>query len=414
MQPRNGGERFFHYPVDPALRERGADVARHRQVVNDVSRATTSSPAVLFSSRGAAVRPRLAYTESFFVHRMVHGRKPDPRHRRRRIHRLEFRPRVDRRGIHPPSSTSTSSPTRATSPTWRASSDEPRHVFVRGDIADGETVARLLERHRPRAIVNFAAESHVDRSIHGPADFVQTNIVGTFTLLEAARSLLVGAAGGRPRRLPLPARVHRRSLRIAGAAGPAVHARRARTLRTAPTPRRKPHRTTWCAATHHTYGLPTITTNCSNNYGPYQFPEKLIPLMIVNALEGKPLPVYGDGSNVRDWLYVADHCEAVRLALARGRPGETYNIGGNAEKTNLDVVRSICAILDELRPDPLVAQRSALITYVPDRPGHDRRYAIDSREDTARARLAAARGLRDGPAQDRAMVPRQHGAGSEQ
>ena len=163
---------------------------------------------------------------------------------------------------------------------------------------------------------------------------------------------------------------------------------------------------------HHTYGLPTITTNCSNNYGPYQFPEKLIPLMIVNALGRKALPVYGDGSNVRDWLYVADHCEAVRLALARGRPGETYNIGGNAERTNLDVVQSICAILDELRPDPLVAHRSSLITYVPDRPGHDRRYAIDSAKIQARARLAPARGLRHGAAQDRAVVSRQHGLGA--
>ncbi len=254
---------------------------------------------------------------------------------------------------------------------------EPRHVFVRGDIADGETVARLLERHRPRAIVNFAAESHVDRSIHGPADFVQTNIVGTFTLLETTRSYWSA--------LPAEDRAAFRFLHVStdevyGSLAPQDPPF---TEASAYGPN-SPYAASKAASDHlvrsyfHTYGLPTITTNCSNNYGPYQFPEKLIPLMIVNALGRKALPVYGDGSNVRDWLYVADHCEAVRLALARGRPGETYNIGGNAEKT--EPRRRSLDLRDTRRAAarPALAHRSALITYVPDRPGHDRRYAIDS------------------------------------
>ena len=255
--------------------------------------------------------------------------------------------------------------------------DEPRHVFVRGDIADGETVARLLERHRARAVVNFAAESHVDRSIHGPAEFVQTNIVGTFALLEATRSYWSA----------LPA-AERGAFRFLHVSSDEIYGSLAASdppfTETSPCAPNSPYAASKAASDHlvrsyhHTYGLPTITTNCSNNYGPHQFPEKLIPLMIVNALGRKGLPVYGDGGNVRDWLYVADHCEAVRLALARGRPGETYNIGGNAERTNLEVVHSICSILDELRPNPLIDHHSSRITHVPDRPGHDRRYAIDS------------------------------------
>jgi dTDP-glucose 4,6-dehydratase len=255
--------------------------------------------------------------------------------------------------------------------------NEPRYVFVRGDIADGATVARLLAQYRPRAIVNFAAESHVDRSIHGPADFVETNIVGTFALLEATRAFWSA--------LPQAERSAFRFLHVSSdeVYGSLAVAEPPFTEASAYAPN-SPYAASKAASDHlvrsyhRTYGLPTLTTNCSNNYGPYQFPEKLIPLMIVNALAGKPLPVYGDGGNVRDWLYVADHCEAVRLALARGRPGETYNIGGNAERTNLEVVRMICSLLSELKPDPRGPHPSTLITHVPDRPGHDRRYAIDS------------------------------------
>ena len=255
--------------------------------------------------------------------------------------------------------------------------NEPRHVFVRGDIADGATVSRLLAHHRPRAIVNFAAESHVDRSIHGPSEFVHTNIVGTFTLLDAARIYWTGLEAGERAAFRF---LHVSTDEVYGSLGPADPP----FTETSPYRPNSPYAASKAASDHlvrsyfHTYGLPTVTTNCSNNHGPYQFPEKLIPLMILNALGRKPLPVYGDGENVRDWLYVADHCEAVRLALAHGRPGETYNIGGNAERTNLDVVRTICGILDELRPTPLITHHSSLITHVPDRPGHDRRYAIDS------------------------------------
>lgn len=253
-------------------------------------------------------------------------------------------------------------------------SDE-RHVFVKGDIGDRALVGRLLREHRPRAVVNFAAESHVDRSIHGPADFVQTNVVGTLALLEEARAYWSG--------LEPAARSAFRFLHVStdevygslGSADPAF-------TEASPYSPNSPYAASKAGsdhlvrAFHHTYGLPTLTTNCSNNYGPYQFPEKLIPLMIVNALQRKPLPVYGDGRNVRDWLYVTDHCEAVRQVLEHGRPGETYNIGGNAEKANLDVVRSVCAILDGLRPDS--APHEQLVTFVKDRPGHDRRYAIDA------------------------------------
>ena len=255
---------------------------------------------------------------------------------------------------------------------------DPRHVFVRGDICDGALLGRLLAEYRPRAIVHFAAESHVDRSIHGPAAFVRTNIEGTFTLLEAARAYWVG--------LDRDAQAAFRFLHVStdevyGSLGPQDPPF---TETTAYAPN-SPYSASKAAsdhlvrAWHHTYGLPVLTTNCSNNYGPYQFPEKLIPLVIANALAAKPLPIYGDGMNVRDWLYVGDHCAAIRAVLARGRPGETYNIGGWNEMPNIDIVRTICALLDELRPDP-AGPHERLITYVQDRPGHDRRYAIDARK----------------------------------
>jgi dTDP-glucose 4,6-dehydratase len=256
---------------------------------------------------------------------------------------------------------------------------DPRHVFVRGDICDRALVRALLAEHRPRAIVHFAAESHVDRSIHGPADFVHTNVLGTFSLLEEARAYWAW--------LPEAERVPFRFLHVStdevyGSLGPDDPPFSEAT----PYAPNSPYAASKAAsdhlvrAYHHTYGLPAITVNCSNNYGPYQFPEKLIPLMIVNALEGRPLPIYGDGSNVRDWLYVADHCAALRLVLARGRPGETYNVGGGAEKSNLEVVHALCAILDELRPHPRIPRHAALIAFVKDRPGHDRRYALDTRK----------------------------------
>jgi len=252
--------------------------------------------------------------------------------------------------------------------------DNPRHIFVRGDIGDRELVASLLARHRPRAIVNFAAESHVDRSIHGPAAFIATNVVGTFTLLDAAKAHWSA--------LPAEERAEFRFLHVStdevyGSLGPDDPA----FAETTPYAPNSPYSASKAAsdhlvrAYHHTYGLPTLTSNCSNNYGPLQFPEKLIPLMIVNALAGKPLPVYGDGQNVRDWLYVGDHCSALRAVLRGGRPGETYNIGGNAEMKNLDVVHTLCRIVAELAPGCDPARQ---ITYVKDRPGHDRRYAIDA------------------------------------
>jgi dTDP-glucose 4,6-dehydratase len=251
-----------------------------------------------------------------------------------------------------------------------------RHEFVRGDIGDRALIESLLAQHRPRAIVNFAAESHVDRSIHGPAEFIETNVVGTFALLDATRGWWSA--------LPPAEREAFRFLHVStdevyGSLGPADPAF-SETTAYAPN---SPYSASKAAsdhlvrAYHHTYGLPVLTTNCSNNYGPRQFPEKLIPLMIVNALAGKPLPVYGDGQNVRDWLYVGDHCTAIRTVLAGGRPGETYNVGGNAEMKNLDVVHTLCAILAELVPG---RDYAALVTYVKDRPGHDRRYAIDARK----------------------------------
>lgn len=255
--------------------------------------------------------------------------------------------------------------------------ERPGYRFAQGDIVDRILVAGLLEREQPRAIVHFAAESHVDRSIHGPDDFVRTNVNGTFSLLEEARAYWSS--------LPPADRQEFRFLHVStdevyGSLGPNDPPFRETTAYAPNSPysASKAASDHLVRAYHHTYGLPTLTTNCSNNYGPYQFPEKLIPLIILNACGGKPLPVYGDGQNVRDWLYVTDHCDAIRTVLAEGRPGETYNIGGCNEKKNLDIVNMICALLDELRPsDPVVPHRK-LITFVKDRPGHDRRYAMDA------------------------------------
>jgi dTDP-glucose 4,6-dehydratase len=253
--------------------------------------------------------------------------------------------------------------------------DDSRHRFVRADIADGEQIAALLREHRPRAIVHFAAESHVDRSIHGPAEFIQTNVVGTFALLEATRAYWSALPESERQRFRF---VHVSTDEVYGSLGPDDPAFSEHTAYAPNSPyaASKAGSDHLVRAYHHTYGLPTITTNCSNNYGPFQFPEKLIPLTILNAYNRKPLPIYGDGRNVRDWLYVGDHCAGIRTALARGRPGETYNIGGRAERANIDVVNAVCAIMDEHRPE--AAPHAKLITYVTDRPGHDRRYAIDA------------------------------------
>ena len=259
----------------------------------------------------------------------------------------------------------------------RALDGDARHVFVQGDIGDRALVDALLHQHRPRAVINFAAESHVDRSIHGPAEFIQTNVVGTFNLLEAVRAHWSQLAMGEQAAFRF---LHVSTDEVYGSLGPADPAF-SETTAYAPN---SPYSASKAAsdhlvrAYHHTYGLPVLTTNCSNNYGPLQFPEKLIPLVIHNALAGKPLPIYGDGSNVRDWLYVGDHCSAIRRVLEAGRVGETYNIGGCNEKTNLDVVHTLCAILDELHADSPVTPHAKLITFVKDRPGHDRRYAIDA------------------------------------
>jgi dTDP-glucose 4,6-dehydratase len=252
-----------------------------------------------------------------------------------------------------------------------------RHVFVRGDIGDSELVAGLLAKHQPRAVINFAAESHVDRSIHSPEDFIQTNIVGTFRLLEAVRAYWGD--------LPVEAKSGFRLLHVStdevygslGAADPAFNEMH-RYEPNSPYSASKAASDHLVRAYHHTYGLPVLTTNCSNNYGPFHFPEKLIPLMIVNALAGKPLPVYGDGMQVRDWLYVKDHCSAIRRVLEAGRAGEVYNVGGWNEKPNIDIVNIVCALLDELRPRTDGKNYSEQISYVKDRPGHDRRYAIDA------------------------------------
>jgi dTDP-glucose 4,6-dehydratase len=256
--------------------------------------------------------------------------------------------------------------------------DDPRHIFVRGDIGDGLLLEELLAGHRPRAVVNFAAESHVDRSIHGPGDFIQTNVVGTFRLLESVRgywSALPAAEQATFRFL------HVSTDEVYGSLGPAdpPFAETRAFEPNSPYSASKAASDHLVRAWHHTYGLPVLTTNCSNNYGPLQFPEKLIPLVIHNALSGKPLPIYGDGLNVRDWLYVGDHCAAIRRVLEAGLPGETYNIGGWNEKPNIEIVKTICALLDELRADPN-GPHERLIGYVADRPGHDRRYAIDARK----------------------------------
>lgn len=284
---------------------------------------------------------------------------------------------------------------------WLAASDEPvinldaltyagnretlaplegdaRHLFVHGDICDRALVERLFAEHKPRAVVHFAAESHVDRSIHGPGAFVRTNVDGTFTLLEAARTHWSALPAGEREAFRF---LHVSTDEVYGSLGPNDPA----FTETKAYEPNSPYSASKAAsdhlvrAWHHTYGLPVLTTNCSNNYGPYQFPEKLIPLMIVNALAGKTLPIYGDGRNVRDWLYVGDHCSAIREVLARGQLGETYNVGGWNEMANIDIVHTLCALLDELRPDA-AGSYARLITYVKDRPGHDRRYAIDARK----------------------------------
>jgi dTDP-glucose 4,6-dehydratase len=253
----------------------------------------------------------------------------------------------------------------------------PRHHLVQGDIGDTELVGAVLREYRPNVIVHFAAESHVDRSILDPGAFVRTNVHGTFNLLEQAKKYWSELPEAEQREFRF---LHVSTDEVYGSLKPEDPAFSEITSY-APN---SPYAASKAGSDHlvrayfHTYGLPTLTTNCSNNYGPFQFPEKLIPLVILNALEGKPLPVYGDGQNVRDWLFVGDHCAAIRTVLQKGRPGETYNIGGNSEKANLDVVKTICRILDEQRPHPAIVDRTELIKFVSDRPGHDRRYAIDA------------------------------------
>ena len=283
---------------------------------------------------------------------------------------------------------------------WLAASDEPvvnldlltyagnrenlaalegddRHVFVHGDIGDAALVAGLLNRYQPRAVINFAAESHVDRSIHGPEDFIQTNIVGTFHLLEAVRAYWGGLEDTSKQAFRF---LHVSTDEVYGS----LSAGEPAFTETHPYEPNSPYSASKAAsdhlvrAYHHTYGLPVLTTNCSNNYGPYHFPEKLIPLMIVNALAGKSLPVYGDGQQIRDWLYVKDHCSAIRRVLDAGRVGEVYNVGGWNEKANIDIVHTVCTLLDDARPRADGASYATQITYVTDRPGHDRRYAIDA------------------------------------
>jgi dTDP-glucose 4,6-dehydratase len=273
--------------------------------------------------------------------------------------------------------------------------ENDRYRFVRSDSVDGASVRRILDEHRPGAIVHFAAESHVDRSILGPAEFIRTNIEGTFQLLEATRGYWSELPSAAQREFRF---LHVSTDEVYGSLGPTAPAFTEET----PYAPNSPYSASKAAsdhlarAYHHTYGLPVLTTNCSNNYGPYQFPEKLIPLMVLNALKGLPLPVYGDGMNVRDWLYVADHCDGIRTVLERGIPGQTYNIGGKQEMSNLEVVRQVCAILDDLKPAGQPYER--LIVYVKDRPGHDRRYAIDcakiERELGWRPRETFAGGLR--------------------
>ena len=256
---------------------------------------------------------------------------------------------------------------------------DPRHIFVQGDIGDAGLVSALLAQHQPRAVLNFAAESHVDRSILGPGEFIQTNIVGTFHLLEQVRAYwatLDASAKAAFRLLHVSTDEVYGSLAASDPAFTETH----RYEPNSPYSASKAASDHLVRAYHHTYGLPVLTTNCSNNYGPLHFPEKLIPLMIVNAQAGKPLPVYGDGQQIRDWLYVKDHCSAIRAVLAGGRLGETYNIGGWNEKPNLDIVHTVCDLLDELKPRADLQSYRSQISYVTDRPGHDRRYAIDARK----------------------------------
>ena len=260
--------------------------------------------------------------------------------------------------------------------TLSALEGDPGHVFVQGDIGDADLVARLLAEHRPDAVINFAAESHVDRSIDGPAAFVQTNVVGTLSLLERTRDYWRSLEG--------EARDAFRFLHVSTDEVYGTLGETGKFTETTPYAPNSPYSASKAAsdhlvrAFHHTYGLPVLTTNCSNNYGPYQFPEKLIPLIIARALAGEALPVYGDGRNVRDWLYVGDHCSAIARVLEAGRVGETYNVGGDAERENIEVVRAICRLLDARRPLADGRARESLITFVADRPGHDRRYAIDA------------------------------------
>jgi dTDP-glucose 4,6-dehydratase len=257
--------------------------------------------------------------------------------------------------------------------------DDKRHIFIKADIGDRSEVSKLLSLYKPRAVVNFAAESHVDRSIHGPGDFIQTNVVGTFNLLESVRAYW--------QELPEPEKLSFRFLHVStdevyGTLSPTdpPFAETKNYEPNSPYSASKAASDHLVRAWHHTYGLPVLTTNCSNNYGPYHFPEKLIPLVLLNALAGKPLPIYGDGQQVRDWLYVEDHCRAIARVLEAGKVGETYNIGGWNEKTNLEVVNTLCEVLDELKPRADGKRYAEQITYVKDRPGHDRRYAIDARK----------------------------------
>ncbi|MGB6745706.1 MAG: dTDP-glucose 4,6-dehydratase [Terracidiphilus sp.] len=272
---------------------------------------------------------------------------------------------------------------------------DPRYVFAHGDICDAELVASLLKREQPRTIVHFAAESHVDRSIASPEAFIRTNVNGTFTLLEQSRAYWteLNEADRAAFRF-----LHVSTDEVYGTLGPDDPAF-SETTAYAPN---SPYADSKAGSDHlarayfHTFGLPVVTTNCSNNYGPFQFPEKLIPLVILNALDGKPLPVYGDGKNVRDWLFVEDHCAAIRTVLERGRPGETYNIGGNSERANIDVVTAICNLVDEMRPQPGAQPRTSLIRYVEDRPGHDRRYAIDASKITRELGWKPSQGFEGG------------------
>jgi dTDP-glucose 4,6-dehydratase len=257
--------------------------------------------------------------------------------------------------------------------------NNPQHVFVQGDIGDDKLLPKLLAEHQPRAVLNFAAESHVDRSIHGPGDFIETNIVGTFRLLESVRAYWQSLSAEAQQQFRF---LHVSTDEVYGSLTPQdpAFSENNKYEPNSPYSASKAASDHLVRAWHHTYGLPVLTTNCSNNYGPLHFPEKLIPLMIVNALAGKPLPVYGDGMQVRDWLYVKDHCSAIRRVLEGGRLGETYNVGGWNEKPNIDIVNTVCTLLDEMRPRADGQSYASQITYVKDRPGHDRRYAIDARK----------------------------------